>query len=85
LVASLAYGLAHHPFVDGNKRTAAVCCETFIRLNRAALQAGDLERHSIHIALAEGSLGEAELADWLHQRLVRAPGQRVNKPHAACR
>ncbi|HET7597636.1 MAG TPA: type II toxin-antitoxin system death-on-curing family toxin, partial [Burkholderiales bacterium] len=36
LAASLAYGLArNHPFVDGNKRTAAVACETFIELNEA--------------------------------------------------
>ena len=44
LAASLAFGLArNHPFVDGNKRTAAVACETFIMLNGASLDATDLE------------------------------------------
>lgn len=86
LAASLTYGLArNHPFVDGNKRTAAVCCETFIRLNSALLQADDLELYSIYIALAEGRLSETELADWLRQRLVLAPGHRVNEPHTAYR
>src|SRR3989304_5921667 len=34
LAATLAFGLArNHPFVDGNKRTAAVTCETFLELN----------------------------------------------------
>src|ERR687888_342866 len=43
LAAALAYGLArNHPFVDGNKRTAAVCCETFVELNGAAIEADDL-------------------------------------------
>lgn len=43
LAASLAYGLGrNHPFVDGNKRTAAVACETFIVLNGATLAADDL-------------------------------------------
>lgn len=36
LAASLAFGLARkHPFVDGNKRTAAVACEVFLALNGA--------------------------------------------------
>ncbi len=49
--ASLAYGLArHHPFVDGNKRTAAVACETFIVLNGATLLAGDLELYGFFIS-----------------------------------
>jgi death-on-curing protein len=60
LAASLAFGIArNHPFVDGNKRTAAVCCEVFIRLNEAMLYADDLELYPIYLGLAEGSLGEA--------------------------
>ena len=40
LAASLAFGLArNHPFLDGNKRTAAVACEAFIVLNGGILQA----------------------------------------------
>ena len=38
--ASLAFGLArNHPFVDGNKRTVAVACETFLMLNDGTLEA----------------------------------------------
>src|SRR3954468_4410642 len=52
LAAALTYGLArNHPFVDGNKRTAAVCCETFIELNGATLDADDLELFQLYIAL----------------------------------
>lgn len=84
LAASLAYGLArNHPFVDGNKRTAAVACETFIRLNSATLQADDLELYPLYLGLAEGSLDETEFADWLRKHLALAPGNRVNEAHAS--
>lgn len=86
LAASLAFGLArNHPFVDGNKRTAAVCCETFIRLNDAALNADDLELYPVYLGLAEGSLTEAEFADWLRPRLVLSTADSVNEPRAAYR
>ncbi len=75
LAASLAFGLArNHPFVDGNKRTAAVACEVFLALNGATLLADDAELYPVYIALAEGSLDESELADWLRPRL-RLPGR----------
>jgi death on curing protein len=84
LAASLAFGLArNHPFVDGNKRTAAVACETFIRLNDARLQADDLALYPVYIALAEGSLGETDFADWLRRHLVLTAGGKVNEPRAA--
>lgn len=83
LAASLAYGLArNHPFVDGNKRTAAVACETFIMLNGAILQADDLELYPRYLALAEGSLSEAEFADWLRQHISLDGKKRVNEPRA---
>jgi death-on-curing protein len=57
LAASLAFGLArNHPFVDGNKRTAAVVCEAFIMLNGGILDADDLELYPCYVALAEGTL-----------------------------
>jgi death-on-curing protein len=84
LAASLAYGIArNHPFVDGNKRTAAVACETFVRLNGAALQADDVELYPVYIALAEGSLAEEALAAWLRAHLVLDTDDSVNEPRAA--
>jgi death-on-curing protein len=80
LAASLAFGLArNHPFMDGNKRTAAVLCETFILLNDAKLQADDVELYPIYIALAEGRLAEQEFADWLRPRLILAGDPQVNE------
>lgn len=75
LAASLACGLArNHPFLDGNKRTAAVVCETFIELNGFLLRATDLELFPVYLDLAAGKLGEDDFAAWLRPRLTpRAP------------
>lgn len=84
LAAGLAYGLArNHPFVDGNKRTAAVACEVFIELNGGTLQATDLELYPVYVALAEGSLPEADFAAWLRERIRPEPGTDVHEPKAA--
>ena len=81
LAASLAYGLArNHPFVDGNKRTAAVACELFLALNGATLQADNVELYPVYLSLAEGSLAENELADWLRPRLLIQARNAVNEP-----
>lgn len=74
LAASLAFGLArNHPFVDGNKRTAAVSCETFLRLNASRLTATDADFYVRILALAEGHLGEADFASWLRSFMAPKP------------
>ena len=71
LAASLAHGLArNHPFVDGNKRAAAVMCEVFIELNDGHLEVDDVELYPQYIGLAEGSISESEFASWLRERIV---------------
>jgi len=81
LVAALAYGLArNHPFWDGNKRTAAVCCETFIELNGTTVEANDAELFPQYLALAEGKLAEREFAVWLRERLRLAPRNEAHEP-----
>ena len=84
LAASLAYGLArNHPFVDGNKRTAAVACEVFMELNGGVLQADDLALYPVYIALAEGSLAEAGFAAWLRPRISGDSGDSGRGVHEA--
>lgn len=71
LAAAYAYGIArNHPFVDGNKRTAAVVSETFLMLNGYALNATDAELVVAFLTLAAGELSEAELADWFRLHLA---------------
>src|SRR5690606_8189667 len=72
LAASLAHGLArNHPFVDGNKRTAHVCYRVFLALNDVEFVATEEEKYVAMIGLAEGSLSEAEFADWLRGHIQR--------------
>lgn len=84
LAASLAFGLAkNRPFVDGNKRSAIVSCETFIELNDAELGASDAELYQAILFLAEGKLKETEFAAWLRSHLVsHKPKSRVQEPKA---
>ena len=81
LAATLAYGLArNHPFVDGNKRTAAVVCETFIELNDGLLEVGDIDLYPRYLALAKGKLTVDEFADWLRTRIHVSTKNRGQEP-----
>lgn len=71
LAAAYAFGIArNHPFIDGNKRTAAVVSETFLALNGYTLEASDAELVVAFLALAAGELSEDELADWFRGHLA---------------
>jgi death-on-curing protein len=83
LAAALAFGLArNHPFVDGNKRTAAVACETFIELNDGRLNAEDSELFQVYVALARGELTQEEFAAWLRDRIQITPRNEVQESRA---
>ncbi|WP_292431283.1 hypothetical protein [Methylobacter sp.] len=51
--------------MDGNKRTAFTVMELFLALNGQELIAGDPSCIITILKLAEGSLSEAEFADWI--------------------
>jgi death on curing protein len=71
LAASYAFGIArNHPFVDGNKRTAAVISETFLILNGYQLTCSDVELVTTFLALAAGELTVEALTDWFRAHLA---------------
>ena len=73
LAASYAFGIArNHPFVDGNKRTALVVCETFIIDNGSSLNASEPELAVLFESLAAGNVSENELAGWIRERVASA-------------
>lgn len=83
LAASLTYGLArNHPFVDGNKRTAFVCCHVFLVLNGVELAAAAEDKYRTILALAEGLMSEQDFANWLRTYSSVVRGGRVQEPHA---
>jgi death-on-curing protein len=73
LAAAYAFGIAkNHPFVDGNKRTSLVALEFFLALNRHRLTADDVQCVITILALADGTLSELELSDWIRQNIADA-------------
>ncbi len=74
LAAAYAYGLAaNHPFVDGNKRIAFVALELFLALNGHQLVADDADCVMCMLAVAEGTMKETALAEWVRRRSKRRP------------
>ena len=70
LAAAYAYGIArNHPFVDGNKRTALVAARTFLILNGVDLEATQDDKVLTFLNLAEGTISEEQLADWIRKRI----------------
>jgi death-on-curing protein len=74
LAAAYAFGLAeNHPFLDGNKRTSAVACETFLVRNGLLPTASEEEKYPVYLALAAGDLHEDSFADWLRPNTAPVP------------
>ncbi len=68
LAAAYAYGITrNHPFLDGNKRTAFTVMELFLNLNGLELIADDSSCVAIMLELAQGTLPENRLTDWLRE------------------
>lgn len=66
LAAAYGFGVAkNHPFVDGNKRTAFQCMFVFLLINNIEITATEVDVVVTILALADGSLSENELSDWL--------------------
>lgn len=75
MAAAYAFHIVkNRPFVDGNKRIAAVAMGTFLEANGALLRVDEVERYDVVIALASGGLGKSELASWLRAR-AKLPGE----------
>ena len=68
LAALYAAGLVkNHPFVDGNKRTAAVAAELFLVVNGLRLTASDEELVGAILSLASSKADESDFATWLRE------------------
>lgn len=68
--AALLHSLvANHPFVDGNKRAAAMSAELFLLFNGLELLADENDFEAVTMATARGELAAEELAIWFRQRL----------------
>jgi death-on-curing protein len=72
LAAAYGLGLAkNHPFLDGNKRTAFVAVELFLRLNGYVLEADDATCVLTMLAVAAGEVDEQNFASWIRKNAVQ--------------
>ena len=73
LAAVYALAIArNHPFVDGNKRTAFVALELFLRLNGCVFTAGDAEAVVVMLAMAAGEIADGEFIAWVRLHTAAA-------------
>jgi death-on-curing protein len=68
--ATLLHSLvSNHPFLDGNKRVAALSAELFLLVNGLELTASDEDLEAMIMSSARGELVAEEIAIWINQRL----------------
>jgi death-on-curing protein len=66
LAAAYGFGLVqNHPYRDGNKRIGFLAVVTFLGINGQDLRATDAEVVTEIVALADGSVAEDDLAQWI--------------------
>lgn len=72
LAAAYAFGLVrNHPYRDGNKRIGFLAMVTFLGVNGHGFSATDAEVVTEFLALADGSVTEKALADWIRRHSSR--------------
>ena len=68
MAAAYAFGIMrNHPFVDGNKGAALMTMYVFLKLNGVQLTASEPDVVHTMLQVAEGNLGERQLAAWIQQ------------------
>ena len=71
LAAAYAFGLVTgHPYRDGNKRIGFLAMATFLGINGHGLDATDAEVVTLFVQIANGSVSEDEIAEWVRKRIV---------------
>ncbi len=65
--AYLFHLVKNHPFVDGNKRTAAVAALVFLALNGFDLDASEDDFAEMVLAVAQGQLAKADVAVFIRR------------------
>ena len=72
IAAAYGYGLArNHAFVDGNKRVAFQVMYVFLGLNGYRIDASETDVVTLMLQVAEGSVEEVPLADWLRDHTLQ--------------
>jgi death-on-curing protein len=66
MAAHLAFSLIkNHPFLDGNKRIGIFAMLVFLKINGLPITCTDNELETLGWGLADSSVNEAELIEWI--------------------
>ena len=66
MAAHLAFSLIkNHPFLDGNKRIGKLAMLVFLDINDLPVNCSDDELVTLGLGLADSSIKESELIDWI--------------------
>lgn len=66
MAASYLYHIAqNHPFIDGNKRVAAVAADVFLALNGVRMTATENDYAEIVLSVASGETSKSALSEFL--------------------
>jgi len=57
--------IKNHPFIDGNKRTGILTMMVFLKINNITIFSTDDEIIELGIGLADGSLNDKDLLNWI--------------------
>ncbi|HXG56633.1 MAG TPA: type II toxin-antitoxin system death-on-curing family toxin [Vicinamibacterales bacterium] len=72
LAAAYAFGFVkNHPYRDGNKRIGFLTMVTFLGINGHELSATDTEVVAEIVALADGTVSEEALTNWIREHSSR--------------
>ena len=69
--AYLFHIVQNHPFVDGNKRVGAAAAMVFLELNHVEVRVSNETLVETVLAVAQGKLGEAAIAEFLRKHSRR--------------
>lgn len=84
MAAAYAFHIAkNHPFADGNKRAALLCCGSFLRMNGWDLISVGTEAADAIVAMVEGRLNKSTLASWLESHCKARPAWELRDFFAA--
>jgi death-on-curing protein len=71
MAAAYLYGICrNHPFLDGNKRTAAAAALTFLEMNGIDIDADEDVFYDLVIGVAEGRVSKAAVTVFLEQHVA---------------
>jgi death-on-curing protein len=73
LAAAYGFGLVrNHPYRDGNKRIGFLALATSLGINGFVLETTDTDVVTTMLSLADGTLSEPKLAEWIRDHMKRS-------------